>query len=347
MAHGCSHLNCVVVRAPFRLPVVPMSLKRLAFGVQVVVTGALLALLFHKFDWALFQSAFSRTPLWFYLASFGVLFVGQALYVFKWGLVLGAMGIRVPFWRLAEQYLLGIFFNNFLPTMIGGDAARVYYLGRQEGYATVATSILVDRGLGFLSMAAWGSVLVWSLNITTPAFIVARQVLTVLCVVLVAGLAAALTLRLAPIVALLRRVPLLGRVAETLELVRKRGRPLRRRPGVILAVLVAGLLYFLPFGWAYQTYFRLSGGLVVPYAAILLVLLAIAILSNIPISVNGIGLREQLHYLLFGSLGVSKELAVGISVIIFSQFLILSVFGGLVWLRLRARVSLTDVAAPR
>jgi uncharacterized membrane protein YbhN (UPF0104 family) len=321
-----------------------MSLKRFAFGVQVVVTALLLVLLFRKFDWASFQGAFSRTPLWFYFASLGVLIAGQALYVFKWGLVLGAMGLRVPFWRLAEQYLLGIFFNNFLPTMIGGDAARIYYLGRQEGYATITTSILVDRGLGFLSMAAWGSALVWWLDITTPAFIVARRVLTVLCIVLAAGLAAALTVRLAPIVALLRRVPLLGRAAEMLELVRKRGRPLRQRPGVIAAVLLAGLLYSVPFGWVYQTYFRLSGGLAVPYLAILLVLVAIAILSNIPISVNGIGLREQLHYLLFGSLGVSKELAVGISVIIFSQFLILSVFGGLVWLRLRARASLTDVA---
>jgi len=324
-----------------------VSLKRLAFGVQVVVTAALLALLLRNLDWALFRSAFSRTPLWLYLASFAVLVVGQVLYVFKWGLVLGAMGLPVPFPRLAEQYLLGIFFNNFLPTMIGGDAARVYYLGRQEGYATVATSIFVDRGLGFLSMAAWGSALVWWLNITTPAFIVARNVLTVLCVIMVAGLAAALTLRLAPIVALLRRAPLLARVADTLELVRKRGRPLRRQPGVILAVLVAAFVYFLPFGWVYQTFFRVSGGLDVPYAAILLVLIAIAILSNIPISVNGIGLREQLHYLLFASLGVSKELAVGISVIIFSQFLVLSVFGGLVWFRLRGRPSLTGAAGAR
>jgi len=205
----------------------------------------------------------------------------------------------------------------------------------------------VDRGLGFLSTAAWGTVLVWWLDITTPAFIVARQVLTVLCVALAAGLAAALTFRLAPIVALLRGVPLMGRVAELLELMRKRGRPLRRRPGVILAVLAATFVYFLVFGWVYQLYFRLSGGLSVPYAAIVLVLLAISILSNIPISVNGIGLREQLHYLLFGSLGVSKELAVGISVIIFSQLLILSIFGGLVWLRLRARASLTDVAGAR
>jgi uncharacterized protein (TIRG00374 family) len=324
-----------------------MKLKRILFVVQAIATVALLVLLFRNFDWPAFRSSLARVPVWFYLASFGVLVAGQALYVFKWGLVLGAMGLRVHFGQLAEQYLLGIFFNNFLPTMIGGDAARVYYLGRQEGYVTVATSVLVDRGLGFLSMAAWGSLLVWWLDITTPAFVVARQVLTGLCVILVAGLVAALSFRLAPLVAVFRRAPLLGRVAEMLELVRKRGRPLRRRPGIIAAVLLAGFLYFLPFGWSYQTFFRLSGGLDVPYQPILLVLIAIGVLSNIPVSVNGIGLREQLHYLLFASLGVSKELAVGISIIVFSQFLILSVFGGLVWLRLRGRASLTDAAATR
>jgi uncharacterized membrane protein YbhN (UPF0104 family) len=196
-----------------------MSLRRLSIGLQVVVTGALLALLFRNFDWTVFRAAFSHTPLCFYLVSFGVLVAGQALYIFKWGLVLGAMGLRVPFWRLAEQYLLGTFFDNFLPTMIGGEAACVYYLGREEGYTTVATSVFVDRGLGFLSLAACGSMLVWWLDITTPAFIVARKVLFVLLVVLVATLATALTFRLAPVVLLLRRMPLMGRVAEAVELV--------------------------------------------------------------------------------------------------------------------------------
>jgi uncharacterized protein (TIRG00374 family) len=314
-----------------------MNLRRLIFTGQVAIAALLLVLLFRKFDWVAFRSAFAHVPAWFYLASFVVLVAGQALYVFKWGLVLATMGLRVPFRRLVQQYLLGIFFNNFLPTMIGGDTARVYYLGREEGYATVATSILVDRGLGFLSMAAWGSALVWWLDLTTPAFVVARRVLTILCVVLGIVLAGALTFRLAPLVAVLRRVPLMGRVAGALELLRKRGRPLRRRPSVILLVLVAGFLYFLPFGWSYQVYFRLSGGLRVPYEPIVLVLIAIGVLSNIPISVNGIGLREQLHSLLFAGLGVPKELAVGISVIVFSQFLILSVLGGLVWLRLRGQ----------
>jgi glycosyltransferase 2 family protein len=324
-----------------------MGLRQFAFGIQAILAAALLALLFRNFDWSAFQSAFVRIPLHFYATSFAILVAVQGLYVFKWRVILNAMGLRLPFWQLAQTYLLGTFFNNFLPTMVGGDAARVYYLGRQHGYARIATSVLVDRGLGFLSMAAWGSALVWWLDITTPAFVVARQVLTALGAMLAVVVVAALTMRLAPLVAMLRRLPPLRRIAEGLELVRKRGRPLRRRPVPLTVVLVSSFLYFLPLAWVYQTYFRLASALEVPYAAIVLVLVAIAVLSNIPISLNGIGLREQLHYLLFGSLGVSKELAVGISLIVFSQFLILSVLGGLAWLYQRDRSSLADIAAAR
>jgi glycosyltransferase 2 family protein len=324
-----------------------MSVKQLAVGVQAVLAAALLALLFHRFDWSALQSALARIPLHFYATSFAILAAGQALYVLKWQVVLSAMGCRQRFRTLGQIYLLGTFFNNFLPTMIGGDAARVYYLGRQHGYALIATSVLVDRGLGFLSMAAWGTALVWWLDITTPAFVVARQALTVLGAILGVLMVAALTFRLAPLVAVLRAIPMMKTVAQGLELLRKRGRPIRRRPVALAAVLVTSFLYFLPLAWAYQTYFRLAGGLHVPYAAIVLVLIAIAVLSNIPISLNGIGLREQLHYLLFGSLGVSKELAVGISLVVFSQFLVLSVLGGLVWMRQRDSASLADIAAAR
>lgn len=61
-----------------------MSLRQLAFGVQVAVTADALGAVVPQIRLAFFQSAFSRTPLWFYLALFGVLVAGQTLYVFKW-----------------------------------------------------------------------------------------------------------------------------------------------------------------------------------------------------------------------------------------------------------------------
>ena len=61
-------------------------------------------------------------------------------------------------------------------------------------------------------------------------------------------------------------------------------------------------------------------------------------LSNIPISVNGLGLREQLHAILLAPLGVPREAAVAISLLIFAHLLVSSLIGLLFWFRLPADV---------
>src|SRR5262249_19809847 len=160
-----------------------MSLRRLWLAAQGAVSVALLILLFRAFDFAAFAALFQRIPVWFYLASFLALAVGQLLYVWKWHIVLRTMGRRIAYPRLAEQHFIALFFNNFLPTSIGGDVFRIYYLGRREGYAAIGLSVFMDRVLGFFSLVVWATTLVWWLGITSPAFETARRVLTVLSAV--------------------------------------------------------------------------------------------------------------------------------------------------------------------
>jgi len=59
-----------------------------------------------------------------------------------------------------------------------------------------------------------------------------------------------------------------------------------------------------------------------------------SLLSNIPISVNGLGLREQLHAILLQPLGVPREAAVAISLLLFAHLLVSSLFGLWFWFRL-------------
>src|SRR5262245_48497658 len=142
---------------------------------QGVISVGLLVLVFRNFDGEAFWRSMRGIPLWFYVVSLGGLALGQVVYALKWMLVLRGMGRPVGFGRLVEQYFIAIFVNNFLPTMIGGDVARVYYLGRDEGYGPVATSVVVDRVLGFCAMAALGTMLLWSVPVATPSFSLARH----------------------------------------------------------------------------------------------------------------------------------------------------------------------------
>ena len=70
------------------------------------------------------------------------------------------------------------------------------------------------------------------------------------------------------------------------------------------------------------------------YLTLLTAVTTASLLSNIPCSVNGLGLREQLHAILLQPLGVPREAAVAISLLIFAHLLVSSLLGLLFWLQL-------------
>jgi hypothetical protein len=92
--------------------------------------------------------------------------------------------------------------------------------------------------------------------------------------------------------------------------------------------------------WSLQDLRRevLARGLVAtvsgPTFLVLLTTVATAsLLSNLPVSLNGLGLREQLHAMLLQPLGVPREAAVAISLLLFAHLLVTSLGGFVLWLR--------------
>jgi uncharacterized membrane protein YbhN (UPF0104 family) len=83
----------------------------------------------------------------------------------------------------------------------------------------------------------------------------------------------------------------------------------------------------------YQLFIRLSAPTVPAFVPLLTVVTTTAVLSNIPVSLNGLGLREQLHVLLLQPLGVPRELAVAISLLLYAHSLVASLCGLVMWMR--------------
>ena len=110
-----------------------MTKRQIWLAAQAVMTVVLLVLLFRQFDWAAFRAVLGRMSPAFYAASLLAVVTGQLLYALRWQVVLEGMGTRVAYGDVLRQYLIGIFFSNIMPTAIGGDAAKIYYLGRQAG----------------------------------------------------------------------------------------------------------------------------------------------------------------------------------------------------------------------
>jgi uncharacterized protein (TIRG00374 family) len=136
------------------------SVRRAAgsLAVRAVVTLVLLGVIALQIDW---DAAFDRLADgewgWF-VAAVAVLLLALGVGAVRWHLLLQAASLRTSVTETLRAYAIGIFSNNFLPTSFGGDAARAWIVGRsRSGLVRALTSVAVDRmsGLACLLAVAW------------------------------------------------------------------------------------------------------------------------------------------------------------------------------------------------
>src|SRR5882762_9556200 len=162
-----------------------MTRRHLRFAVQAAVSVALLWLLFRRLDLGAVRALFTSMPVWFYLLSLGVVVSGQVLYAWRWRQVLAASGVSVSVGTAVQQYFIGIFLNNFFPSTVGGDMAKVYYLGRHHGYRPIAASIVLDRLLSIGLLAVLATTMYWVAPDPSPRFAATRAAVTVIAAMLI------------------------------------------------------------------------------------------------------------------------------------------------------------------
>jgi len=311
-----------------------VSRRYLAFGLQSVMSLTLLALLFRSLDLVALRRLFATLPLWFHLFSLTVIISGQVVYAWRWRLLLDASGVSVPLSAAVRQYFIGIFLNNFFPSTVGGDMAKVYYLGRQHGYRPVAASIVADRLLSIGVLAVLAAAMYWVAPDPSPRFTAARAVVT-LCaaggaavVLLLARGTGGLPQRLAPFG--VRAVNAAGR----LQRFRLDMAPAVNNPRVVILAAAVVVGYFTILTAVYVTFAAVNLGIHPPFFVVMTAVTTASLLSNVPVSVNGLGIREQLHAMLLAPLGFPREAAVAISLLLFAHVLLSSLLGFACWLRL-------------
>ena len=112
--------------------------------------------------------------------------------------------------------------------------------------------------------------------------------------------------------------------------------PLRlSRPAIVLQAAAVVVGYAVAITSVYQRFVIVQSGAAPPFLAIFAVVTATIVLSNIPVSLNGLGLREQLHASLMAPLGIAPEIAVAISLLLYAHLVVASLIGLAFWLRAR------------
>ena len=98
-------------------------------------------------------------PLWV-MSAVAAMLATTLLGALRWKLLLRGMGHEVRVARLFRLWLMGYFFDAFLPSTVGGDVARGWGLRKARvPLAPVATTLVVGRVLGFTALGMWGAII--------------------------------------------------------------------------------------------------------------------------------------------------------------------------------------------
>ncbi len=308
----------------------------LIFFAKLIVSAALIGYLLSRLSLGEIRLAMEN-PQWGWLlaalAVYGVSAFGGAL---QWSLILQAAGIEAPRREIQRLYFIGLFFNNFLPANIGGDAYKIVDLGRRENRAHgVFCATLLDRLIGLGALTGLGVLALVTASVAGIALPASTLVLIPVLLILAMILAFLLSRRIGlQLPGLFRRLKLeklagqLEKITDEFGLYRPKVRWLNGiflfSLGVQFLRLVTHLLVALGLG------FSLGPDQVLQLLA-LIPLLAISL--TLPVTINGIGLRESLSASLLTWAGLTAGQSVAMEVVAYLVQVVFSLQGGiLLWL---------------
>jgi uncharacterized protein (TIRG00374 family) len=309
--------------APAEVPV-RRARRRGAFGLRIVVSAVLLALLINNID---FDDAMPKhshlSTIVFLSAAVLMATVGIVLSAWRWQRVLDAFGEHVPLRTLSSHYFAGQFVGNALPTTIGGDVLRVSRSTKTIGSAETAfAAVALERLTGFLALPVI-SFIGFAIN---PS-LMNSDTAWVAWLISIGALAA-----LAAILLMAAHPKLAGRFRERDNWMRFIGAVhigvdrLRHHPraafGVLMTAFVYQLSVVITVGFVVAA---LHAGIGV--GAVFAFVPIVAMAQVAPISVGGIGVREGMFVLLLHPLGVPNAQAIGIGLLWYLVMILVSLLG--------------------
>ncbi len=299
------------------------TVLRLAIGLGV------LAFLVLRVDLEAAGKTLARAHPGWLLAAFVAQLGSKSFWLARWHVLLVAAGHRRPPGELLRLVLIGLFFNNFLPSSVGGDVARGLGLtGGGVSRAAAAASVLVDRVVGVLALAILavlgGALGAWLWPGEGPW--AAAGAFALLTVALLVGVSRPKALA---VFARVRGVPegiarRLRRLLDSLTLLAGRTRELLNATALSLGLAGCSAI----FHWAVAR----SLGIEVPILAWFVLVPMVMLFAALPLTVNGLGLREMGFVGLLEARGVAEADAIVFAGLSFVIPLVFAVAGGVLFL---------------
>lgn len=285
------------------------SNKYLKVGLRVLISVVLIYYLVSTQDLNLIKENLLKFNVGYLFVVLGTWLVGTYISALRWGLILKTSNREIPTLKLYTLYLKGYFYNNFLPTQMGGDVYK----------AVAAGSMLKDQSLGFFSVFMdrfGGLIALLILGLFGIASLLGVQ--WVILSIVALGIGFYLYF---PVLKLFsKKIKFFQKFEDASNLL------IKDKTNAILIIFYSFLVQFISFTGTYILFLGMNISL--PLWSVT-AFMPIANLSSLIPSFNGFGTQETVFAFLFRNAGVTPEISIAVSVILHIVRLMLSIIGGL------------------
>ena len=308
--------------------------RHVFLALKISVSIILLVVLFRQIDVASLWSTARRASLVWLLAALGIYGINLLASTWRWHLLLDAQQVPVGRRSLLGSFMVATFFNNFLPSNIGGDVIRISdTAGPAQSTTRAAAVVLTDRALGLMALVFVAALGASAAGAVHPAALPIWPVW--LWVGFLAFAAASAPAVFAPdgFGRLLRPLTVFhpewvgNRIDKVTEVLSR----FRKQPGALAgcfgwAIFVQATMVVFYFAVAYALHRNLSISdlaVIVPLSFVV---------QMLPVSVNGFGVREATFTFYFTRIGQPIESALLVSLVPQALIMLSSLSGAAVYL---------------
>lgn len=304
--------------------------KAALIGLKIALSVLLFAYVVQKVSPGSLWRTLRPADPWLLAVAAGLFLLSNLVGSWLWGRLLRAQGVPIPYAKAAAYYFVGLFFNNFLPSNIGGDIARISDASKYaEHVSPVFSATLMDRLLGVLAITL--------LTVVTSVAVLDRLHLYAIYWVMLAAFGVAV-LVFASIfnrtaLALLERPfralgargieQSIARIMDDLHGYRNQVGTLAVAFSASLLVQVSRILVHYIVG--------LAIGVRIAVSYYFLFVPVLAALISLPISLNGLGVREGASVILFHMAGLTRQQSFAVPFLTYVLSVLLSLLGGLIF----------------
>lgn len=316
-----------------------MNRQRLTLFIRLGLSVVLIGLLFSLIDRRHFVEHLRSLDVSYFLIGLLCYIISVVLWSVRWYLFIRATGEPATLWRVFKTTITGIFFSMFLPTLVGTDLGRMYEMARdRDDKVGVVSTVLLDRLMGLLTLVLIALVaLLFGYEFVGDGSIPLTIVITT--ILMVVGWLLFFNRDLMRSFLWVFQLPAVKQLEPTLRSLYNALHHLQSQPRLLISTLFVSIL---------NNFFEILCVIFIARALdvhaepvyFFLFMPLIWLITTIPISIGGLGLREGVFAFFFNQIGVSSEEAVAMSLLYYGCSVVVGFAGGLAFFR----ASLTDYA---